>query len=497
MTVRTPRPPRALLGVRALLPLSLLSLIAVPAAFIPAAHAQTQLWITQFGTSNQDSLTAVESDAAGGVMVAGWTIGSLGRPNPGCRPEGCSSDAILARYDGAGTQLWMRQFGTGTWEQALALASDGAGGVMVTGWTDGSLGGPNAGCIPGHYCSSDVFLARYDADGNQIWIRQFGSSEFDMGFALSPDGVGGVMVAGQIDATFLAADVFVARYDSVGNQLWIRQFGTSSKDGATALAPDGVGGAMVAGTTEGDLGGPNAGSEDAFLARYDGAGNRIWIRQFGTNSNDGAAALASDGAGGVIVAGATEGDLGGPNAGLVDAFLARYDSTGDRLWIRQFGTSSDDFASAVAPDGAGGVLVTGWTEGNLGGPNAGGSDAFLARYDSAGNRLWLRQFGSTNYDDAVALSADGAGDVMVAGRTWGSMGGLNVGLSDAYLASYAICYADCDKSGALDIFDFLCFQSSFLAGEFYACNCDTTTGAGVCDIFDFLCFQNAFVGGCS
>jgi plastocyanin len=61
------------------------------------------------------------------------------------------------------------------------------------------------------------------------------------------------------------------------------------------------------------------------------------------------------------------------------------------------------------------------------------------------------------------------------------------------------CYADCDQStgaGTLDIFDFLCFQNSFVSGEPYACDCDTSTGPGVCDIFDFLCFQNAFVGGC-
>ena len=61
------------------------------------------------------------------------------------------------------------------------------------------------------------------------------------------------------------------------------------------------------------------------------------------------------------------------------------------------------------------------------------------------------------------------------------------------------CYPDCDQStgvGVLDLFDFLCFQNSFVRGEQYACDCDTTTGAGVCDLFDFLCFQDAFVAGC-
>ncbi|MCH7792111.1 MAG: hypothetical protein IID31_07525 [Planctomycetes bacterium] len=111
------------------------------------------------------------------------------------------------------------------------------------------------------------------------------------------DSVGGVMVAGW---DWKCADFY--RYDSAGNQIWMRGIG-SCMDAAQALAPDGTGGVMVAGWTGGDLGGPNAGRSDVFLARYDSAGNRIWIRQFGTSSRDEALALAPDGAGGVMVAG--------------------------------------------------------------------------------------------------------------------------------------------------------------------------------------------------
>ena len=65
----------------------------------------------------------------------------------------------------------------------------------------------------------------------------------------------------------------------------------------------------------------------------------------------------------------------------------------------------------------------------------------------------------------------------------------------AYEFQGEACYADCDSNGVLDIFDFLCFQNSFVNGEPYACDC-VITPAPVCDIFDFLCFQNAFVAGC-
>ncbi|MCH7792464.1 MAG: hypothetical protein IID31_09325, partial [Planctomycetes bacterium] len=76
-----------------------------------------------------------------------------------------------------------------------------------------------------------------------------------------------------------------------------------------------------------------------------------------------------------------------------------------------------------------------------------------------------------------------------------SLAGPNAGRSDAFLARYEIdsCYADCDQSGTLDIFDFLCFQNAFTLGDPYACDCDPDP---ICDIFDFLCFQNAYVLGC-
>ncbi len=470
-----------------------------PAPFphlIPAAHAQDQLWITQFGTSGVDWANALTSDGAGGAMVAGWTMGSLSGPNAG------QADVFLSRYDSAGGRLWMRQFGTSASDFALALAPDGSGGVMVAGNTFGPLGGFIAG-------GNDAFLARYDSAGNRLWIRQFGTSSPDLAHALAPDGADGVMVAGitlgNLGGTNAGqTDAFLARYDNAGNRLWIRQFGTGDGDYAQALAPDGAGGVMVGGYTRGSLGGPNPGpsfATDAFLARYDSSGNQLWLRQFGVTDNDSINALTPDGAGGVIVAGSTHGSLGGPSAGQRDAFLARYDSAGNQLWIRQFGTSALEGADALAPDGAGGVMVGGVTRGSLGGPNAGEIDAFLAHYDGAGNQLWIRPFSTSTDDYVTGLALGAQGTVMVAGHTGGNLGGPNAGDWDVFLARYTtgICYADCDQStgaGVLDIFDFLCFQDSFVNGEPYACDCDTTTGPLVCDIFDFLCFQDAFVAGC-
>jgi hypothetical protein len=137
----------------------------------------------------------------------------------------------------------------------------------------------------------------------------------------------------------------------------------------------------VGGSTTGSFGGPSAGGIDAWLARYDAAGNQAWLIQLGTSDNEAALAAAPDGSGGVYVSGDTAGALGAPNAGNDDAWLARYDAAGNQRSITQLGTSAVEIAYAAAPDGAGGVYLGGKTSGSLGGPNAGGFDVWLVRFD--------------------------------------------------------------------------------------------------------------------
>ncbi len=398
------------------------------AALVSIAGAQNQVWITQFGSGNGDDPEAAASDGAGGVYTAGLTFGSLGGPYAGNR------DAWIAHHDGAGNLTWVRQLGTNQWDTAFAAASDESGGVYVAGYTFGDLGGPSAGSL-------DSWLVRYDSAGNQTWIRQFGSEGRDAAYALAPDGLGGAYVGGQTDADVAAPnrgleDVWMAHYDSAGSQDWIFQFGSSYTDRILGMTPDGTGGLFVCGDTFGTLGAHNFGSVDAWLARYDSAGNRIWIEQFGTSSYDHANSVFFDGSGGVFVGGYTGGGLGGPNIGHGDAWIAHYSASGDQSWLGQLGSVSTDHAFAVSADGSGGAYLCGRTTGNLGGPHLGSWDVWVAHYGSAGNHNWTRQIGTASGEYLTAAAPDMAGGVVVTGRTGGDLGGPNAGGSDAWLARY-------------------------------------------------------------
>jgi hypothetical protein len=453
----------------------------------------TPSFLQQFGTAGFDTASGITPLAGGGYVVSGLTSGALTGTSAG------GDDFFLARYDSNGDQVWLRQYGSNDFDFASSVTTDQSGGTLVVGDTKGKLGET----LFGYH---DAFVARFDPDGNQLWVRQFGTPTWDVAHAVASDGLGGAMVVGVTDGDLGARlagqiDAFLARYDDTGSLLWIEQFGTKDIDTALAVVPDTAGGALVAGVTTGALGAAAAGSHDVFLVRYDSLGNRLWARQFGTPMSDRVFTIAPDGNGGAILVGATHGDLSGTNAGRSDAFVTHFDSDGNQLWIEQFGTSGSDAATAAAPDGNGGVLVSGYTYANLGGPYAGGGDAFLAHFDRDGVQQSIRQFGSAARDEPAALADDGQGSVTVVGYTTGALTGSNAGNADIFVATFEStpCFADCDRStgqGTLDVFDFLCFQSSFVQGESYACDCDTSTDLRVCDVFDFLCFQDAFVRGC-
>ena len=183
-----------------------------------------------------------------------------------------------------------------------------------------------------------------------------------------------------------------------GQVRWMHPFGSSSWDDAQGVASDATG-VYVAGYTDGVLPGQtSAGGWDAFVRKYDPNGTEQWTRQFGTSDDDFAYGVARD-ATGVYVAGYT----GQTSAGSDDAFVCKYDPNGTELWTRQFGSSTNDYAYGVASD-ATGVYVVGSTSGVLPGQSsAGGFDAFIRGYSPNGAELSTLQFGTPGLDSAYGV----------------------------------------------------------------------------------------------
>jgi hypothetical protein len=330
---------------------------------------------------------------------------------------------------------WSRQIGTPgnetTWyEVGHAVSADGLGNVYVSGETDGNLGGINAG-------GTDVFLAKYNFAGTLAWTKQLGTSGYEDAHGVAADSLGNNFISGWTQGSLGgpnagSTDAFVSRYDVNGNLQWTRQVGTAADDRSFGLAADGAGNVYSVGWTYGSLAGPLTGTINAFLYKYNSAGSLLWAKQSNFSPFSSGYAVTSDTLGNVFITGTT----------VFDTFVSKYDSAGNFQWNQVFGSAQFDEGAALAADGLGNVYVVGETRGNLAGPNLGFSDAYLSKFNAAGALLWTKQFGTAGDDNARGVTIDNAGNICIAGATTGSLYGPNLGQTDLFLAKF-------DSSGNL------------------------------------------------
>jgi hypothetical protein len=397
-----------------------------------ASASEPTGWVRQFGTGGLDEAKSVAIDSTGASYVVGETFGTL----PGQTPAG-TLDAFIRKYDPSGTEVWTRQFGAWERDIAWAVAVAPEGGTYVVGQTEGTL--------PGQHSAGgfDAFVRKYDASGTELWTRQFGGGGADVAAAVAVDDAGVVYVAGTTSSSLAeearSFDAFVRRYDAAGNEGWTRQFGTAGGDNARDVTVDDANRLLVAGSTEGALPGQVSGKGfDAFVASLDTDGKTLWIRQFGSTGDDFGVAVGVDRAGNVFVAGSAGENLSGRSfAGGRTAFLRQYDATGVPLWTDQFDTGAVDDAWDVGVADEGTAYLVGATERALPGQHAAGRiDAFVRQYGPGGRETWTRQYGTPEDDYALAVAMDESRGLVVAGSTRGALGGRSEGNLDAYASGH-------------------------------------------------------------
>ena len=265
------------------------------------------------------------------------------------------------------------------------------------------------------------------------WAAGSGGPGADVGNAIAVDPAGNSYVAGYFTGTATFGtntltsagntDIFLARYNSSGQLVWVRRAGGPGYDVAKGIALDASGNAYVTGAYEGEAAFDGTTTltntsptsyADLFLAKYDAAGNLVWARSAGVEfAHDEGNAVAVNGAGNVLVTGRSVLDTfaGGAVANAGRILVAKYDSTGAEVWARKAGSYSGgnlDTGTGIATDSAGNVFVTGvfyspnaaFGAGTF--TNLGGADVFLAKFDAAGNLVWARQAGGASEDNASA-----------------------------------------------------------------------------------------------
>jgi hypothetical protein len=393
------------------------ALLLVWMAFAASASAQTAQWVEQMGTGGISN--GVSSDAVGNAYATGIIS------NPGLFDNltiPCFvSDVFLAKYDTSGNLQWVTLGGGALLDQANDVATDANGNSYVVGAIQ--TNGPNPTAQFGNFTLTghgdyDWLIVKYDTLGNVVWAKNYGSTLGDIAGSVALDALGNIYVTGFYSATMTVEGVTVT----------------------------------------------SRGLFDVFLAKFDGNGTLLWLKSAGGTGSDIGHGVVVDGQGNMGVTGefqstATFGTRSIRAAGLGDAFIAKYDSAGNNLWVRGGGSPTSftgDPAKAIAFDVLNNFYITGDYTGTatfdgLSLPNTGtsGTDIFLVKYDTNGGIQWLHHAGGPASDKGYSIGVDLAGNSWVSGFAGSGTGVVFDTISLPPLGNEYIFLAKYDSAGAV------------------------------------------------
>lgn len=306
---------------------------------------------------------------------------------------------------------WQKSYGGGLNDILYSVQQTADGGYILGGRSTST---PSGNKTAPHYGNYDYWVIRVDANGNVVWEKSFGGSNWDELFRVEQTPDGGFIVAGSTDSvaggnktseTFGYRDGWIIKLDANGSKLWERAFGGSSSDVIWSLAVTSDGGFIIGGYSLSPISGNKSstlrGGDDYWVLRLGPDGGKIWEQTYGGFSDDRLYAVRQTSDGGFILGGYSNSGVGGTkttaNFGGLDFWLVRTDAAGTQLWDRSFGGGSSDEMYGVVQTSDGGYFMGGYS---LSGPSGnktslayGGYDYWVVRADAAGNKLWDDSYG--------------------------------------------------------------------------------------------------------
>jgi hypothetical protein len=403
-------------------------------------------WSKRLGSGESDAASEIAFDAASNMFVAGTFRGILSVGNSEVQSAG-ETDIFLAKIAPAGAIVWLRRIGSVNSDTVSGLAISADGDVVIVGGFSGScdFGG---GALAAHG-PLDMYIAKYSGrDGAYRWSERFGGDYSDQAKAVAIDKNDHILITGAFSGTVdfgggpftvpyvSDLDVFLLKLDANGKHVWSRRFDNTGNEIGYGIAVDGAGNITIVGSflNEMSFGGaslvsPNA-KTDAFVAHFNSAGEHVWSRDFGSDGeNEGAYGVAADAQGDVAILGYGSAaiDLGGGSLaarGYTDCWLVKLAaSDGAHRFSHRLGGNRADMPAALAFDGAGHLFASGYFggTGDFGGTltAADDQDMFVVEYGTDGGYLAGHALGGVGQDNPAGMALAPSGQIGVVGFFFG------------------------------------------------------------------------------
>ncbi|OFY65532.1 MAG: hypothetical protein A3H98_02610 [Bacteroidetes bacterium RIFCSPLOWO2_02_FULL_36_8] len=429
-------------------------------------------WAKSARGNGFDNGYSCATDAIGNIIVTGYFSSSSITFGTTTLHNVASEDIFIVKYDLNGNVLWAKSAGGISDEIGRSCVVDGGGNIILMGIfksssiTFGTTTLSNTG-------DCNLFIVKYDANGNVLWAKSEGGINFDQGNSCSTDANGNIIVTGFFSSPSITFgtitltnkyagnwDIFIVKYDPNGNVLWAKSAGGTSGDNSFTCATDTNKNIIVMGQfgsstiTFGStiLTKTDSSITDMFITKFDANGNVLWARNMGGTSYYEGYHCTTDINGNIILMGLfgkssiTFGTTILSNAGYSDVFIVKYDPDGNVLWAKSVGGSKADVGNGCATDAKGNIIITGDFEsptmafGTKILTTVGYSDMFIGKYDLSGNVLWAKSAGGTSDDRGSSCATDMGGNIIVTGYfnrysiTFGTLTLNNSGYNDIFIA---------------------------------------------------------------
>lgn len=412
-------------------------------------YAQAPSWslISQIKGNWADFDPIMVTDNKGNVFVAGsfssqeLTIGTIVLKNNGKAFSG--ADGFLAKYDQNGKVLWASAIGGGAEERIYGISTDTDGDLYVTG----EFNSPTLkfGNITINCYLNDIFLAKYDPNGNVAWAKDF-PGESSEGLKIACDNDGNIYIVGdflwdyfKIDSNTYKSnggnDFFIMKCDTSGRVVWSKAIGGTSDDYIQNIALDGNGSLYCSGyfispsLTFGKIPLNNHTKKgyfsDVFVVKYDTSGKEIWANSFGGKDDDIATGLTYSNSGDIYFTGwfnSSSIQLGNTTllkSGIYNNFIVKMDSASNIAWAKKIVTYS--LFNIITSDESNNIYLAGsFTSssvffGKTILKNNGSHDIFIIKSDSGGNIVWYKTIGGDSEDIPTSLITDRKGNIYLSG----------------------------------------------------------------------------------
>lgn len=446
------------------------------------AQVQNFQWAKNIGGQGDDIGNGISTDANGNVFITGnfnsssISFGNITLTNN----TNLGGSIFIAKYDASGNALWAKSIPGGDFGgYKQGISTDVNGNVIITSHFSYNI---NFGSIiltnsDTSYITSDIFIAKYDGNGNLLWAKKAGGKGRDRVYSASNDANGNIFITGQfsspnitfgnitlIDSTNLGC-IFIAKYDASGNALWAKKSDGGGK--GIGSSTDAKGNVFITGEcsssnikfdtiTLSNYPSNYPTSSNIFIAKYDGNGNVLWAKGAGGDSDDDISyGVSTDANGNAFITGNFKSPtitFGNTILSNSNYFIVKYDANGNVLWAKgALGYNSYiDEGWNISNESNGNVLVTGLfssksiTFGSILLNNTSQSpnnfDFFITKYDASGNVIWAKGAFGINQDAGCGISTDANGNIFITGYslspniTFGGITLNNLGKSDVFIA---------------------------------------------------------------